>query len=80
MSLKLVDLRAARQKPVVDLLKDILAKAEAGEIEDIAVSWTTPNRGGSYTTTSFVDYLKLLGAVTLLQHDLLHEGNVPGID
>lgn len=63
---------ASKPKPhegIVDLLRGLLAAAEAGDIVDIAAVWGTSGQAGNSYFTS--DRLWLGGAVYGLMHELL---------
>jgi len=72
MSLKVVgfDAKAARKAEVVDRLKDLLAKAEAGELVDL--SYAAASANGSFITgfTATDDGPRRLGAVSMLMFRL----------
>jgi 2-oxoglutarate dehydrogenase complex dehydrogenase (E1) component-like enzyme len=65
---------AERNQEVVDLLRKLLEEAEDGLIQEIAVAASDGNHH-TIGLTSGVVSMMLLGAVTLLQHDMMMAWN-----
>lgn len=63
-----------------DLLREALAVAEAGDMRAVAICYVAKGHEVSSVYEAGGAYATLLGAATLLQHDILHGGDVPGID
>lgn len=58
---------------VVKILRELLAQAEAGDIEGLAYAARLPN-GSCDTGSSSTDYFQeLVGAVAILQHRMIEE-------
>lgn len=56
---------------VVKMLRELLAQAEAGDIEGLAYAAQLPN-GSCLTESSTTDqFQRLIGAVAILQHDMI---------
>lgn len=54
----------------IQVLEDMLARARAGEILEVAVAATTPDRC-AITSFSFDTRPAILGAIALMQHRIL---------
>ena len=63
-----------------DLLRQALDVAEAGDMRAVAIVYVKRGHGIDSAFERGDAYASLLGGVTLLQHDVLHGGDVPGID
>jgi hypothetical protein len=64
-------------KACADSLRDLLEEAENGQNLALAVAFIAPSHavGSVLQRTNY--HNALLGAVTTMQHDLLHNGDVP---
>lgn len=62
--------RHQRSQDTIDILKDLLARAETGEVQEIAVAWVN-NRGETANVRSCSEDLsRLLGSITIMQYRL----------
>jgi hypothetical protein len=61
-------------------LRELLSEAERGEIRALAVAYVGKGHEVATVLNPETAHCLLLGVVTQLQHDLLHTGDVPGID
>lgn len=60
---------------LIELLSDLLELAKEGRISGFAIAY---NEGNELVRTAFSyeDWQQGVGAVSLLQHDLIHQGSV----
>jgi hypothetical protein len=81
MSVVELKTRASRiNAEAISLLKDHLAKAEAGEIEAVALA-SVLSDGSCLTTSSANDHFQaLLGAISILQHRMIDEVRTSLVD
>lgn len=69
-NLRVVDPHALAKAEVVDMAKDILARAEAGELVDLCWSGSHPDGSMHSSYTSTQDAPRRLAGVVRLQHRL----------
>ncbi len=72
---ELVPFRAVCNDDVVDILSDLLERAQAGEIVEVAVAWVNSSRRAAHRRSSSDDLIKLYGAISLLQSFMGQELN-----
>lgn len=60
--------RHQRSEDTIDILKDLLARAETGEVQELAVAWINHEDRPSNKVSSSADMARLLGAIALLQY------------
>jgi hypothetical protein len=63
-----------------EIFRELLERAERGEIQACAVAYVAKGHEVGSAIEVGSSFNALLGATTLLQHDVLHHGDVPGID
>lgn len=75
MSLKIVNLdpKSARREDVVEILRELLERAEAGEFLDLAYCASRPNGSTISGYTSTDDAHRRLAGVSLLQFRLARQ-------
>lgn len=66
---------AAPNQALVDVLRELLAQAEAGELREVAVATVNLERcvGTAYVTDDECDFVRMLGALAILQRRVLLE-------
>lgn len=67
--------RHQRSQDTIDILKNLLERAESGEIVEAAVAWINHEDRPSNKVSSSADMARLLGAITLLQYRMLAHMN-----
>jgi hypothetical protein len=61
------------QESVVLVLEELLEAAREGRVQAIAVTWLDENDRGARCYGGFTSSYNLLGALQLLQHDIVDE-------
>lgn len=64
------------QPRMVEELEGLLTEVKAGRVTDLAIAYRSKD-GRLYTQAWFENFVRMLGAITILQHDTLHQGDVP---
>lgn len=75
MTLSLVDKRAEIDQEIIDHLEATLALAREGKIRDLIIGYTQTNLE-FFTISSYTNFVTVVGLANILQHDLLHGGDV----
>lgn len=66
-----VEFRPAVNQDAVRVLKNMLRRAESGEITSVAIAATHRDRASCHESSSTNDFQGLICAITVLQHELI---------
>ena len=72
-SLDVFNPRAQRNGDTIRILTDLLARAQTGEIQEIAIAWVNSSDHTSTVRSCCDDLARMLGAITMLQYNLAQQ-------
>lgn len=80
MTAKILKFKNDDRDAIVERLRELADDVEKGAVKDVALAARYADKEEFYTSIYWDNWLRTVGAVAVLYHDILHHGDVPESD